>query len=364
MKILVFPKDTGNPYQAQLFAPMIIKGVKVSYIRLLTGNPIINIFFRISQIIGYRIFGYSIFHIHWVYPFGLNAKMCQSQIQILNMCAYWCYVLTLMSIKILGYKLVWTAHNVLPHESIFGGSLELAARRWLVKLADFVIVHSESTIEELGKIGLYPKKCVTIPHGSYVGVYPNEISRTEARKNLGLRKDKFTYLFLGQIRDYKGLDTLLDVYSKIRTEDTVLVIAGACREPELRKLLSDCSDTSVLWHDGVVPNEELQNYFNATDVVVLPFKKITTSGSALLALSFGKAVIVPAMGDLAKLPSAVSYVYNPVQIDGLEQVMCSAINNLDELQQKNLAAMAYVETFAWPLIAEKTQNAFQELFTE
>ena len=102
--------------------------------------------------------GYSLFHIHWVYPFGLNAKM--RQVKLFNTCAYWCYVLALMSIKFLGYKLVWTAHNVLPHEPVFVGNRELKAREWLIKLADFVIVHSESTVDELAKLGLHPKNAL------------------------------------------------------------------------------------------------------------------------------------------------------------------------------------------------------------
>lgn len=362
MKILVLPKDSGNPYQAQLFTPMLDKGVRISYVRSLIGNPLIDVFFRITQMVGYRLFGYSILHIHWVYPFGLSAKMRQSQ--ILNTCAYWCYVLTLKSIKILGYKLVWTAHNVLPHEPVFGENHELEARRWLVDLSDLVIAHSDSTIRELANIGLHPKRHAVIPHGSYVGIYPSEISRTEARNNLGLKENTFTYLFLGQIREYKGIDTLISAYIKIRTENTTLLIAGACYDGELRKLLNEINDKSIMWIDGVVPGRELQNYFNASDVVVLPFKKITTSGSALLALSFGKAVIVPALSGLEKLLSAVSYVYNPLQIDGLEKAMRNVQNKLGELQLKNLSAKTYAETLAWPLIAEKTQNAFQELFIE
>ena len=362
MKILVFPKDSGNPYQSQLFNPMRAKGVQIGYLKLSTINPIVDIFFSVIQLIGYRFLGYSLFHIHWVYPFGLNAKM--RQVKLFNTCAYWCYILTLLCIKFLGYKLVWTAHNALPHEPVFGGDKELKARKWLVKLADLVIVHSESTVDELAKIGLHPQKCITIPHGSYVDVYQNTISQVEARQKLGLREDKFIYLFLGQIRDYKGVDVLLEAYSQVRTENTVLVIAGACRDPELRKLLSNSVDDSIVWHDWLVPDESLQNYFNAVDVAVLPFKKITTSGSALLALSFGKAVIIPTMGDLSKLSSSISYKYNPTQVDGLVEAMVSVRNNLNDLQQKNSAARAYADKLAWPNIAEKTQKAFKELFTK
>lgn len=362
MKILVLPKDSGNPYQAQLFTPMLDKGVRISYVRSLMGNPLIDVFFRITQMLGYRLFGYSIFHIHWVYPFGMNAKMRQSQ--TLNTCAYWCYILTLKSIKLLGYKLVWTAHNVLPHEPVFGDSRELKARRWLVDLADLVVAHSDSTINELEKIGLHPKKYTIIPHGSYVDVYQNNISKIKARQEFGLTDSHFVYLFLGQVRDYKGVDRLLEAYSYVRTENTILIIAGVCHDLDLRKLLSVFRDNSVIWHDGMIPDEKLQVYFNAADVVVLPFKKITTSGSALLALSFGRAVIVPALGDLAKLPSSVSYIYTSTPVNGLKESMIRAYSDKKMVREKGISALAYAKKLAWPLIAEKTQNAFRELFTD
>lgn len=359
MKILVFPKDEGNPYQSLLYTSMFSKGVRVSYLKSITPSPAINVLLRIAQIIWYRITGYTVFHLHWTYAFALGIKARQSS--ILNTYTYWGYFFTLASIKVLGYELIWTAHNALPHEPVFGVGQDLTARKWLVKLADLVIVHSESTIDELANLGLYPRKYVVIPHGSYVEVYPNSISKIEARKTLDLKENVFVYLFLGQIRDYKGLDRLLEAYSKVRTNDTVLVIAGACRDPELRKLLTNSPGNSVMWHDGLIPDEELQNYFNAADVVVLPFKKITTSGSSLLALSFGKAVIVPAMGDLANLPPSVAYTYDSNQIDSLEQSMMAALSDKEETQKKGSAALEYAKPLAWPHIAAATLQSFEEL---
>lgn len=359
MKILVFPKDEGNPYQSLLYSPMSARKTEISYLRSVSLEPAVNLLIRVVQLIWYRITGHTVFHLHWTYAFAFRIKVRQSN--IFNVYAYWCYVLTLVSIKMLGYKLVWTAHNTLPHEPVFGGAWEVAARKWLVKLADLVIVHSESTIDELSTLGLHPRKYAVIPHGSYVGVYPNSISQTEARRILNITENTFVYLFLGQIRDYKGLDRLLEAYSNVRTNDTALVIAGVCRDPELRHLLNERNDNSILWHDGLVPDEELQNYFNAADVVVLPFKKITTSGSSLLALSFGRAVIVPVIGDLAKLPSSVSYTYNPAQIDGLEQSMLTAFSDKEEAQKRGSAALEYAKLLAWSHIAATTLQVFEKL---
>lgn len=361
MKILVFPHDTGNPYQSLLYSSMLIKNVHIKYLKSLAFKPTINTIIIITQIIWYRFCGYSVFHLHWVYSFAPGIKV--RQLKFFNVYAYWCYIATLMSIKILGYKLVWTAHNVLPHESVFvNNNLELKARKYLIALADLVITHSESTIKELTKFGLCPKMYKIIPHGSYIGVYENKISQDTARKILNLTKNSFVYLFFGNIREYKGLDGLLEVYSKIRTHNTNLIIAGVCRDPKLRQLLNNCSDKSIIWHDGTVSNNDLQIYFNASDVVVLPFKKITTSGSSLLALSFGKAVIAPSMGDLASLPISTAYIYNPIQIDGLEQAMLVAVSNYKEVKKRGTAALEYAKSLTWTNIANDTLQAFENMF--
>lgn len=360
MKILVFPEDKGTPYQSLLYASMSTKDTVIMYMEPMTGSASINLFLRIGQIIWNRAKGNSVFHLHWVYAFVPRMKVWQTE-PFATM-AYFYYLLCLWVIKALGYKLVWTAHNTLPHEPVFRGKRELKARKWLVKLADLVIVHSESTINELARLGLHPKKHVVVPHGSYVGVYPNSISQEEARRKFGLDEKKFVYLFLGMIREYKGLDTLLEAYSKIRTDDTILLIAGACHDEKLRKLLKDCEDKSILWHDGHVVDNDLQHYFNAADVAVLPFKKITTSGSSLLAFSFGKAVIVPSMGDLEKLPASISYIYDPVQIDGLEQAMLFAKSNREEVRKKGDAALEYAKSLSWTKIADATLQAFSEMF--
>lgn len=360
MKILVFPEDKGNPYQSLLYTPMTAKGAIIKYLEQPTGSASINVFLRIGQIVWNRARGYSVFHLHWVYAFIPRMRLWQTE--PFNTVAYYYYLLFLMTVKALGYKLIWTAHNTLPHELVFRKGRELKARKWLVNLADLVIVHSESSIDEFAKLGIFPKKHITIPHGSYIGVYSNTISQMEARKVLGLSEKKFIYLFLGMIRAYKGLDRLLEAYSKIRTDNATLVIVGVCHNPELRRMLDDRNDESILWYDGMVPNQDMQIYFNAADVVVLPFKKITTSGSSLLALSFGKAVIVPAMGDLAKLPTSVAYLYNTMQTDGLEQAMLSAMSDKKETEKKGHAALEYAKSLAWPNIAAETLQAFEEMF--
>ncbi len=341
MKILVFPKDK-NPYQELLYTEMRKRGDVVNYLSYSTSSATINSLTLIPRIIFCRLQGYTIFHLHWIYAFSPRARVWR--MKLFNNLAYLHYLFCLKIVKLLNYKLVWTAHNALPHESLF--SNDIVARRKLIGSADLVIAHSAATIEELKKIGAEPKRLIIIPHGSYIGIYPNTITRNAAREKLGLQPDVFVYLYLGQVREYKGVDNLLDAYEKMRTEESALIIAG---------------EGSKIGH---VNDNELQIYFNAADVVVLPFKKITTSGSALLAFSFGKAVIVPRLGDLANLPHEIAYKYSPDESDGLVNAMKQAKNNVEILHKKSRAALEYAKQLSWPSIAKQTHDAMRELFSD
>jgi glycosyltransferase involved in cell wall biosynthesis len=344
MKILVFPKAEDNPYQELLYKEFCLKGDKVHYIYESTSSASINNIILIPQLIYLRIRGYKIFHLHWIYSF-------------VSVYSYYLFILWL--IKALGYKLVWTAHNVVPHEKKFHD--DVVARQKLVAKADLVISHSMITIDGLKEINAAPKKFVIIPHPSYVGVYPNIISREEARKKLHINLGTFVYLYLGNIRYYKGVDELLDAYKTIENENNFLIIAGACNDNRLReKLISYTTQSShILWQDGVIDDANLQYYFNAADVAVLPFKKVSTSGSAILALSFGKAVIVPTIGDLKDLPDTISYKYVPPLLPiKMEEVK----NNVIELNAKGIAAMNYAKLLTWSDAANTTRNAMLTLF--
>jgi len=359
MKILVFAKGSENPYQELLYTPMRIRGVDVNYLTPLTPSATVNLPTWIPQLIYYRLRGYGVFHIHWATALSLTAFPWCTWVG--KRLVYWHYLLFLKTVKLLGYKLVWTAHNVLPHEPVFFD--DVVARQYLVSLADLVIAHSATTFDKLKQLAIVPKRTAVIPIGSYNGIYPDNISRERSREKLGLKDGEFTYLFLGLIRKYKGVDILLHTFNRLKQKNCKLIIAGSCPEQGLRDTLRDqASSPNVLWHEGHIPDDELQIYFAAADVVVLPFRVISTSSSALLAFAFDKTVVIPAIGDLADLPDTIAYKYNPNEAGALEKKMIEAGDDPILLHQKSHAAKAYAESFSWQNIAEQTHVAMQKLF--
>lgn len=356
MKILVYPKDL-NPYQELLYTQVRLQGGKVSYLSAIFKNPTINLFLLIPRIIFSRLLGYNIFHLHWTYPFALKTSFWKVLFmqKILNRH----YLFCLWVIKKLGYKLVWTAHNVLPHEKIFID--DTAARKDLVKYTDTVIGHSSKTFKELIKIGVVPKKYVVIPHGNYLDVYQNTITKEEARERLGLSMNEFIFLFFGQIRDYKGVDTLVAAYKELNRPFTRLIVAGKCNNQHLKLLLERAMVShKVKFFNKYISDEEIQNYFVAADVTALPFKSVTTSGSVMLSLSFGKPVIVPNIGDLMDLPETVCYKYDNSEIKNLTSILEKVQQNREELKIKTEMTTSYIENVSWEDIAKRTIKVFKD----
>ena len=141
------------------------------------------------------------------------------------------------------------------------------------------------------KTGIY-----VIPHGNYIGYYANNVSKSKARRRLGLNNENFVYLFLGLIRPYKGIEDLIDTFLKLSNTNTRLLIAGRVfgiinYESKLKE--STKGNCRIKLFLDFIPDEDIQVFLNACDVFVLPYKDITTSGAALLGMSFGKPIIAP-----------------------------------------------------------------------
>lgn len=204
-----------------------------------------------------------------------------------------------------GFEIVWTLHNVMPHECAHP-EVERQLRQGLVDRCSAVHVMCERTVELAAPDYQIPAdKVRVIPHGSYVDVYPEVVDRGEARRRLALPDDAPVVVCFGQVRPYKGIERLLDAFevARGRDADLRLVVAGGLgRFPGVKDLARRIESTAgVTAHLEVVPDAEVQLYISASDAMVLPHERVLNSGGALLAWSFGRAVIAPRVGCLQDL---------------------------------------------------------------
>lgn len=268
------------------------------------------------------------------------------------------FIVLLILLRLRGVRIVWTAHNLYPHD---GGKAVLShriARRTVVRLSSAIFVHGPTAEKILH--AEFPASCGKthrIPHGHWVGFYPDQISGDAARRKLGIRDGEFVYLFVGICKEYKNLELLIDAFQKLPLAASRLVIAGSFQSDayfrRIRSLVEPLGDRVIL-HPAFIPSAELQVFLRAADVVVLPYKEILTSGTAMLAMSFGKPVIAPSKGALLDLVNPEVGILLSTDCDrGLVTAMSKAASQPFDSQR----IVSHARSFTWERAAEVFDTA-------
>jgi len=265
--------------------------------------------------------------------------------------------------------LVWTAHNLARHDAPDDADETQMIQR-LIDCCDGVSVMSRAAEDLLrGTYRLADRtRVVVIPHGHYIDAYPNEISRATARAALAIAPEARVVLLLGRIRRYKGAGALVRAFAQAAGGRDVLIIAGPTAEAGLAAELDELAGrglpdgAEVRIHRGLVPDERLQVYFNACDLVACPFRKVLNSGSLLLAMSFGRCVVAPRMGSLPEVACPDGYFgYDPEDPRGLAGALREALGQPD-LPARGEAAMAFVRRrYGWREIGRETRAVYEEI---
>ncbi len=242
-----------------------------------------------------------------------------------------------------GGRLVWTVHNVLPHDPVHVES-EVALARLLASRADLVHVLSEATLAAAAPyFEIDPARAICIPHSSYRGMYPDWVSRAAARRRLGVAPDESAVLALGQIRPYKGLDRLLDFAERADRPRLRLLVAGALRpgaeSDDLAARLSTAPRTTSLTRR--LRDDEIQVWMRAADIAVLPYVRVLNSGAFLLAESFDLPVVAPRTGALVE--RATDPHVRLFDEDDFQEVLSGAVADLVEDPEGAARARASAE---------------------
>ncbi|MEZ4721653.1 MAG: glycosyltransferase [Flavobacteriales bacterium] len=215
-------------------------------------------------------------------------------------------------------KVVSILDNLIPHEK---RPMDMAFSRYFVKAVDGFITLSKSVLNDINEFDqVKPRKFS--PHPVYDS-FGEVGDKGEARKNLGLDPEGKYILFFGFIRDYKGLDMLLEAMAddRIKNSNVKLMVAGEyySNEEKYQEIINrlGISDRLELFTQ-FIPDNEIGMYFNAADCVVQPYKTATQSGVTQIAYHFEKPMIVTNVGGLPEIvpDGQVGYVceVNPTSI--------------------------------------------------
>ncbi len=252
-------------------------------------------------------------------------------------------------------KIIMTVHNILPHEAnlIYRGIWRVILRR-----ADGYIVHSEKNREQLYE--LYPytrdKKIAVIPHGI---PEKKRLDRSVSRKRLGIPDSAIVFLFFGTVREYKGIDVLIQAFKKVRG-DVYLVIAGKpWIDPEPYVKLAEGAE-NIKFDLRLIPDEEVPYFLSAADLVVLPYRWFSSqSGVSSLAIGYGLPVVVSDAGGLPDVADPEA-VFLAEDIDGLAEKMQRFVDDPDFRKKLESTARKVKEEFSYKRVAEKTCEFYKE----
>lgn len=246
------------------------------------------------------------FLIHTANPFNIVrvGKMIKRKNPDLVVMQWWhpyfapCYRLLCNA---MGKKIqkMFICHNVFPHERF---PMDRFLTKMTLKKGDSFIVHSKSDGGDLLTIKT-DAKVKQNPHPTYNAFKIRNIDKAQARKELGEEQDTKLLLFFGFVREYKGLKHLLKAMPQVKEklENVKLMVVGTFAEDkaDYMQFISDMQiEDCVKVVDGYTPDNEVEKYFAACDVVVLPYESATQSGIVQIAYGFEKPVIVTNVGGL------------------------------------------------------------------
>lgn len=212
--------------------------------------------------------------------------------------------------KLRGAKIFWTAHNLRPHERLYPEAETEFYEKWF-RMVDGIICLTE--VGERQLVEAYPelahKPRWIVPHGDYRPTL-HGMSREVARKRLELADEDFVIGHYGVLRSYKNTPALIRTFAESRPGISAklgrrarLLVGGNTTNADLIEEVRAAADgvPDVTLVIRYVEADELEAMAVSSDLIVMPFKDIHNSGSALYALSNGRPILVPRSGSMPEI---------------------------------------------------------------
>jgi len=274
------------------------------------------------------------------------------------------------ALKAKGFHVVMTAHDVVPFDA---GQLDSRLLGELYRLADRVLVHTVASKEELTSTwGIRPAQVAVIHQGPYPDFAASAPRRSlqEARAFLGLTVENKVILFFGQIKRVKGLDILIRSFSMVAREypEARLVVAGPVWKDDyaVYATLIEALELNdrVMTRLEYIPDEQVSLYFQAADVVVLPYRKVYQSAVLFMAHSFARPIVATAVGGLAEViqDGQTGYLVPPDDEHALALALCKVLADTPAAEQVGLQGKRWVEQHSsWSSIAGQLADLYRDL---
>lgn len=268
-------------------------------------------------------------------------------------------------LKLMGCRVVYTAHNPFPHEEM-PGDIQKYCR--IYKRVEHIIALTNYTRNEIVRRCKIPTdKISVIPHGDYDALFSQYGFNNElAAKVLQKARGRKIIAFLGGIRPYKGLDIFIEAFPLIKqlVTESFFLVAGSLligdREEIEEKLARSCKPDD-LWADiRFLPVADLKAYLSVTDVLVQPYISASQSGNTAMAYAAGIPVISTNVGGLGEMTEdgKTGYVIASQDPDAIASAVARCFEGNNYQQMSDNARRAAKEQYGWVKIAEQTAGVY------
>jgi glycosyltransferase involved in cell wall biosynthesis len=258
-----------------------------------------------------------------------------------------------------GIKVISILHNVVPHEPRFG---DMALTNFYLRNSDAYILLSESNKKELEELRPGAKFIIhSLPFHDH---YTPRIPEKEARKKLNLPQDKKILIYFGFIRDYKGLDLLIEAMKYLDDSYLLLIVGEVYGEFTKYQEIIDKNNlgSKIVKYINYIPDSEIPVYFSAADVCVLTYKNATQSGIVGISYQFDVPVIVTDVGgfrELVEENKTALIVKNPDPVEISDAIKKYFAEGLKEKFIPNIAAVR--EKHSWSGLAKDVIELYRTI---
>lgn len=296
----------------------------------------------------------QVIHVHWPEHFlrRLN-KLVHVKLLV-------GFLIALQLAKVRRIPIVWTVHNVWPHDvRVSQKILKWFFKKWVSSVDACIYMSASSRVDaESAHPGLGEKPCVVIPHGHYKDLIPDGLTKASARKDLGITVDSVVLSHCGIIRSYKNTLKLVQLFSQLEGDDLRLIIAGKCTDKSLSNAIEmiALSDSRIRYWNHFLTESEIAAVTVASDLAVLPYTRIANSGVALYALSAFRPILGPRQGVFIDLQQQLGEWVTVYDGDFNLAVLAESVM---WLRQKPKLHELDLDYFDWKRIGEETRQFYQ-----
>jgi D-inositol-3-phosphate glycosyltransferase len=280
--------------------------------------------------------------------------------------------------KVSGKKIVFTAHNVNQARRDSEDSwLNRTTLKIQYRLCDHIFAHTQKMKQELCEDFGVAEEAVTVIRYPINNAFADtELTPAGAKRCLGLREDEKAILFLGRIVPYKGIESLLDAFRLLLTDQQAkyrLIVAGEPKKGSKeylheiqRSVERNFDQGQIILRMQFIPDDEMELYLKGADVLVLPYKEIFQSGVLFLAYSFGLPVVATDVGSFREdiVEGSTGFLCKPGDqaelAKAIETYFRSDLYKNSKIRRRELKDYANAN-HSWQAVAESTLNAYANM---